>query len=66
VFFDFLSRNPEVSHILTSAQQALRRQDAEAGLVWADVMDDSEGWEIVDSDGGEDDSYESVSFGDCD
>ncbi|KAJ7896602.1 hypothetical protein B0H14DRAFT_2557972 [Mycena olivaceomarginata] len=44
---------------LTSAQQALRRRDAEAGLVWADLMDDPEGWEIADSDGVEDDSYES-------
>ncbi|KAJ7645336.1 hypothetical protein B0H17DRAFT_1104118, partial [Mycena rosella] len=44
---------------LTSAQQPLRRQDAEAGLVWADPLADSEGWEIADSDGDEDDSYES-------
>ncbi|KAJ6493297.1 hypothetical protein C8R45DRAFT_989337, partial [Mycena sanguinolenta] len=45
--------------ILTSAQQPLRWQDAEAGLVWADPLDDSEGWEIADSDGDADDSYES-------
>ncbi|KAJ7776926.1 hypothetical protein DFH07DRAFT_32768 [Mycena maculata] len=44
---------------LTSAQQLLRRQDAEAGLVWADPLDDSERREIADSDGDEDDSYES-------